>query len=218
MRHLLCLLVCTLFLLAPARAEDFQVDGLDADSTAYASALRARNPAGLTPQNRRQMEQRATDAQRRNDWAGVASVLEAFAGTGNPPSDAWLALARAQLRRTPPDTAHAAQAAWRAFSSAEAGAGEIPSLLVLAEAADPGWRARLDGRLLPRRTAWGWAQGFVLPAGGGRFVLTYAQTRRHTALGIEAGLLMLVAVLAAPGGRRRRGLEDDDDVEQQDAS
>lgn len=102
MRHLLCLLVCTLFLLAPARAEDFQVDGLDADSTAYASALRARNPAGLTPQNRRQMEQRATDAQRRNDWAGVASVLEAFAGTGNPPSDAWLALARAQLRRTPP--------------------------------------------------------------------------------------------------------------------
>ena len=134
MRHLLCLLVCTLLLLAPARAEDFQVDGLDADSTAYASALRARNPAGLTPQNRRQMEQRATDAQRRNDWAGVASVLEAFAGTGNPPSDAWLALARAQLRRTPPDTAHAAQAAWRAFSSAEAGAGEIPSLLVLAEA------------------------------------------------------------------------------------
>ena len=97
-------------------------------------------------------------------------------------------------------------------------AGPPGRLLVLAEAADPGWRARLDGRLLPRRTAWGWAQGFVLPAGGGRFVLTYAQTRRHTALGIEAGLLMLVAVLAAPGGRRRRGLEDDDDVEQQDAS
>ena len=28
MRHLLCLLVCMLLLLAPARAEDFQVDGL----------------------------------------------------------------------------------------------------------------------------------------------------------------------------------------------
>ncbi len=97
-------------------------------------------------------------------------------------------------------------------------AGPAGRLLVLADAADPGWRARLDGRLLPRRTAWGWAQGFVLPAGGGRFVLTYAQTRRHTALGIEAGLLLFVAVLAAPGGRRRRGLEDDDDLDQDAAS
>ena len=91
------------------------------------------------------MEQRATDAQRRNDWATVATVLEGFIGTGNPSSDAWLALARAQLRRTPPDTAHAAQAAWRAFASAEAGAGEIPSLLVLAEAMRvmdrPTWRS-----------------------------------------------------------------------------
>ncbi len=94
-------------------------------------------------------------------------------------------------------------------------AGPAGRLLVLADAADPGWRASLGGRLLPRRTAWGWAQGFVLPAAGGQLVLTYRQSSRHTALGVEAALLLLVAVLAAPGGRRRRGLEDDDDPDRQ---
>ncbi len=112
----------------------------------------------------------------------------------------------------------AAQPAGPEGARGQLAAGPAGRLLVLADAADPGWRARLDGRLLPRRTAWGWAQGFVLPAAGGRLVLTHRQTRRHTALAIEAGLLLLVAVLAAPGGRRRRGLEDDDDLDQGAAS
>jgi hypothetical protein len=93
-------------------------------------------------------------------------------------------------------------------------AGPAGRLLVLAEASDPGWRATLDGRPLARRTAWGWAEGFVLPAQGGRLVLVHDGSGRRGALAAQALAVVLVLVLAAPAARRRRGLEvDDDDVE-----
>jgi len=132
MRWLLLLLM----LLAPAgaHADGFEVPGLQRDSEAYQAALLARSPAGGTPQARRQAEQRAGDALRRNDWAGVAAAIEAGIAAGNSTAVQWLALARAQQRRTPPDPARAAQAAWQAFSMAEAGASEIPALLAMAEA------------------------------------------------------------------------------------
>lgn len=80
-------------------------------------------------------------------------------------------------------------------------------LLVLAEAADEDWQAELDGRELPRSTTWGWAQGFVLPADGGRLELRHDDSgRRLTLLGQGLGVLA-VAVLAVPAGRRGRGLE-----------
>ena len=44
-------------------------------------------------------------------------------------------------------------------------AGPAGRLLVLAEPADPGWRASLAGRPLTPVSAWGWAQAFVVPAG-----------------------------------------------------
>ena len=119
---------------APAWAEAFQIPGLDADSSAYQRSLAARTPAGATSQARRQAEQRAADAQRRQDWPGVVAALETRIGAGDPTAETWLALARAQLRRTPSDPAHAAQAAWQAFGAADAGAPEIPPLLVMAEA------------------------------------------------------------------------------------
>jgi GT2 family glycosyltransferase len=93
-------------------------------------------------------------------------------------------------------------------------AGPPGRLLVLAEAGDPGWRATLDGRPLPRRTSWGWAQGFVLPAQGGRLVVTYDGSGRMAGLAAQAVAVVLVVILAAPPARRRRGLEvDDDDLE-----
>ena len=134
MRRLLFLLACTLLLAGPAGAAEFRAPGLDQDSAAYAAALKARSPAGLTPQAQRAAEQRATDAQRRNDWAGVAAALEARVGGGDADTGIWLSLARAQLHRVPPDAAHAAQAAWQAFVHADAGTGEIPPLLAIADA------------------------------------------------------------------------------------
>ena len=131
MRWLLLLL---LLLPGLARSAEFNPPGLAADSQAYARALTARNPAGLTPPLRRLAEQRAGEAERRGNWAGVAAALETRLSGGDATNDLWLRLARAQLRRTPPDPAHAGQAAWQAFVSAGAGRPEIPALLVLSEA------------------------------------------------------------------------------------
>jgi GT2 family glycosyltransferase len=86
-------------------------------------------------------------------------------------------------------------------------------LLVLADAAADGWHASLDGTPLPRRTAWGWAQAFVLPRTGGRLVISYDQSPRHRALAAELLALGVVLVLAGPGARRRRGLEVVDDLD-----
>ncbi len=133
MRRVL-LLACLALLSLPAWADTFQIPGLDRDADAYAAALKARSPAGLTPQAQKAAEQRAADAQRRNDWPGVVTALEARAGGGDADTGLWLALSRAQLHRVPPDAVRAAQAAWQAFVLADAGAGEIPPLLAIADA------------------------------------------------------------------------------------
>ncbi len=88
--------------------------------------------------------------------------------------------------------------------------GRLPSgaagrRLVLAEAADPGWRATLDGRPLTPVTVDGWAQGFRLPATAGNLVVTHQRpwqdAERWLALAV-VGLAVLVA-LPMPGVRRR---------------
>jgi hypothetical protein len=85
--------------------------------------------------------------------------------------------------------------------------GPTGRLLVVADAASRRWRASVDGVALPPRTAWGWAQGFVVPAVGGRLELSYDQGPRHRALAAQGLALAFVLVLAAPAARRRRGLE-----------
>ncbi|HWH30956.1 MAG TPA: hypothetical protein VNU26_18715 [Mycobacteriales bacterium] len=91
--------------------------------------------------------------------------------------------------------------------------GEPGRLLVLAEAVDDGWRATLDGRRLVPVAAWGWAQGFELPAGGGRLELRHEDGTRTRALTLQGAALALTAVLAVPAGRRRSGLEPADVTE-----
>ncbi len=72
--------------------------------------------------------------------------------------------------------------------------------LQIGEAADPRWRAELDGRALPP-VAGGWQQSYAVgPAGGS---LRWALPSRHGWVLIGQGLVLLVAaVLAAPGVRR----------------
>lgn len=90
---------------------------------------------------------------------------------------------------------------------------EIPSgqqgrVLRIADAADPGWTATLDGKPLTRKTVDGWAQGFELPAEGGRLDLTHDAPITHTAwIWAQAGLLLVLVVMALPG--RRREIDDD---------
>jgi hypothetical protein len=88
---------------------------------------------------------------------------------------------------------------------AELPAGEPGRLLVLAERADPGWRAYLDHRRLEAVVHDGWAQAFVLPDEGGRVVVRHDQPWAGTWGVAQAVVLGLTALLALPvGGSARR--------------
>ncbi|MEU0271823.1 glycosyltransferase family 2 protein [Streptomyces sp. NPDC006307] len=90
---------------------------------------------------------------------------------------------------------------------------EIPSggpgrVLRIADRADDGWQATLDGRALKKTTVDGWAQGFELPAEGGRLDLTYETPLTHRAwIWGQCLLAVVLLILALPG--RRRDVDDD---------
>ncbi|MFI1660765.1 glycosyltransferase [Streptomyces sp. NPDC020472] len=87
-------------------------------------------------------------------------------------------------------------------------AGPAGRVLRLADRAADGWTATLDGKELTRTTVDDWAQGFELPAGGGRLDLTYDEPLGHTAwIWAQVGLAVVLLVLALPG--RRREIDDD---------
>ncbi|WP_107501646.1 glycosyltransferase family 2 protein [Streptomyces viridosporus] len=96
---------------------------------------------------------------------------------------------------------------------------EIPGggegrILRLADSAAEGWTATLDGKPLSRTTVDGWAQGFELPASGGRLDVTYDTPITHTAWLWAQGLLAVVLVVMALPGRRR---DVDDDLPEEPA-
>src|SRR5690606_5282422 len=79
--------------------------------------------------------------------------------------------------------------------------------LSLAESASDRWHATLDGEPLTPVTLDGWAQGFELPASGGRLDLTYETPATHTLWIWAQGFgLLVLTILALPG---RRVLVDD---------
>ncbi|TLQ45558.1 glycosyltransferase [Streptomyces marianii] len=88
-------------------------------------------------------------------------------------------------------------------------------VLRIADRADDGWQATLDGRQLKSTTVDGWAQGFELPAEGGRLDLTYEAPVTHTAWIWTQGALALVLIVLALPGRRR---EIDDDLPEEEAA
>jgi alpha-2-macroglobulin len=112
MRRFVLLLATMQFIACgTALADDFSLPGLQADSEAYAHTLTERVPAGGTPQARRHAEQAADAAIRMQDWGSAAAAWETRISLGEATPAQWLALAEAQLRRTPSDPAHALQAA-----------------------------------------------------------------------------------------------------------
>jgi len=77
--------------------------------------------------------------------------------------------------------------------------GSATRTLLLAEPADGGWRAGLDGREVASRTMDGWAQGYEIPASGGLFELSRSMWLRHIWVSVQGVALLLVVVLALPG-------------------
>ncbi|WP_406199085.1 glycosyltransferase family 2 protein [Kitasatospora sp. NBC_01560] len=87
-------------------------------------------------------------------------------------------------------------------------AGPDGRVLRLAEPAAAEWKATLDGTALPSTTVDGWAQGFKLPAGGGKLVVTRDGSLLHTGwIWAQFLLGLTILVLALPG---RRSHKDDD--------
>ncbi|GEA88648.1 glycosyltransferase [Cellulomonas cellasea] len=84
----------------------------------------------------------------------------------------------------------------------ESGAGD--RLLVLAERADPGWRATLDGRPL-RAVTDGWRQTFELGDDGGRLVVAHRDPERNPWLVAQGVVLLLTVLFALPLRRRKAG-------------
>lgn len=87
--------------------------------------------------------------------------------------------------------------------------GDAGRVLRLADAADEGWQATLNGTPLKPVTVDGWAQGFALPPEGGTLDLTHENPLGHTLWLWAQGLLAVVLVVLALPGRRR---EIDDDL------
>ncbi len=86
--------------------------------------------------------------------------------------------------------------------------GSDSRVLRLADTAAEGWTATLDGRPLTATTVDGWAQGFELPASGGKLDVTYDDPFTHTVwLWAQGFLALVLVVLALPG--RRRDIDDD---------
>lgn len=81
-------------------------------------------------------------------------------------------------------------------------AGDAGRLLVLAERADAGWRATLDGVPL-RSVTDGWRQTFEVGASGGRLVVVH-DVPDETAWTVTQGVVGLLALLLALPVRRRR--------------
>ncbi|MBO1750929.1 glycosyltransferase family 2 protein [Actinotalea sp. BY-33] len=82
-------------------------------------------------------------------------------------------------------------------------AGE-PRLLVLAERADPGWYATLDGVPL-RAVETPWQQAFELGEEGGLLVVGHAPASRTPWLVLQGTVLLATVLLALPVRRRRGG-------------
>ena len=74
--------------------------------------------------------------------------------------------------------------------------------LVLAERADPGWRAWLDGKPL-RSVATTWQQAFDVGTDGGHLVVAYRPAARDGWLAAQVLVIVVTTLLAIPVRRRR---------------
>ncbi|WP_066582641.1 glycosyltransferase [Cellulomonas timonensis] len=82
--------------------------------------------------------------------------------------------------------------------------GSASRRVVLAERADPGWTATLDGRPLAVDQA-DWRQAFDLGPDGGRLVVGHQGQHRELWLAVQGSVVLVTVLLALPFRRRKAG-------------
>ncbi|NMR20889.1 glycosyltransferase [Cellulomonas fimi] len=130
----------------------------------------------------------------------VSPPLGAVPGATSAP--AWARLVSPATGGSAPDEVPVA--AERLAVDTDVPAGDSGRLLVLAERAEPGWHASLDGRPL-RSVSADWRQTFELGADGGRLTVEYAPADRAPWLALQGVVGLLTVLLAVPVRRRRGG-------------
>jgi hypothetical protein len=83
---------------------------------------------------------------------------------------------------------------------AKVGASTAYRLLILAEPAQSGWTATFNGQHLERKTAYGWAQAFVLPTRAGTVDVRFDSGGRHWLLLLELLAFVGVALVGSGAG------------------
>jgi GT2 family glycosyltransferase len=90
-------------------------------------------------------------------------------------------------------------------NGANAWAGDVgPGTLYLSAAADSGWGLTVDGRSVPRRPAFGWANAFAVTAGGHAHLAFDTPLTRPLAVLVQIALWLLAIGLACYRGPRER--------------
>lgn len=131
---LLPALLLALLAAVPARAQDFDLPGVERESSDWLDGLQRRFPGGAAAAARKTAEQQAAAALARRDFAAAVTALELRVAQGDATVQTYLDLADAYLRRTPADGQRALWAGWLAFQTAEVGQAEIRPLLLIADA------------------------------------------------------------------------------------
>lgn len=86
--------------------------------------------------------------------------------------------------------------------TAQLPAGQGTRTLELAERADAGWQATVDGRSL-RSVETTWRQAFELPVEGGEIAVQHAPVERVPWLAVQGAVLLVTILLAVPLRRRK---------------
>jgi len=149
------------------------------------------------------------------DSGGALAPIARVPGLARVPATATVvyraALPAGELTVVAPHTEPAPLPAASGHASTTLPAGPAGRLLVLAEPYSSHWRARLDGAPLPRTHAYGWAQAWVLPAGGGHLAVERADDGRGTWMGVQWALLCVALLLCIPARRLTRSSRDGGD-------
>lgn len=134
--RLLVVPLVLLGLIRIASAQSLDLPGLDSDASVYQRTIQQARPAGAPEAVARQALEQARQARERGDWptAIAAEKLRAAAEPDN--AAAWLGLAAALMKLSPPDPAQALDAAWLAFQRTDKPEAQLPALGVMEKAAE----------------------------------------------------------------------------------